>query len=86
MKEKRKKYEALRKLMAYQGVTYADICDAWNQKHTDTYKYTTWFSALMCGKADWKLEMCYFVLDYLGVPHSMFSHYFPKGGDNDDAA
>lgn len=79
----KKKYEALRKLLAFEDVTYQDLCDAWNAEHTDTCKYIQWFSNMFCGKVDWKLEVCYFVLDYMGIPHEQFSHYFPKGGETD---
>ena len=85
MKGKQRKFEQLRRLMAVMGVTYADICDAWNAEHPTQYKYTTYLSDLMCGKKDWKLSMCYFVLDFMEIPHTMLNYYFPKGGESDDS-
>lgn len=32
------------------------------------------------GNAEWKLDMCYQILDIFRIPHKQFNKYFPKDG------
>lgn len=65
--------------MAAERVTSHEIVDAWNEYSGASMGYS-YFSEILNGKRQFKLDFCYFILDYLETPHEQFSEYFPKGG------
>lgn len=77
---RKQKYAKLRSLMAFMGVSQADLAYAYNDSHPGVVKYPNWISRLLCGREDWKLDVMYWVLDYFDVPHNQLAEYFPKNG------
>lgn len=80
MNARRKRpFESLRRLMAQMGVTQRELVDAWNEQTLSSMGYS-YFSEIMSGKRQFKMDFAYFILDYLEVPHQQLHEYFPKGG------
>ena len=83
---RKNKYTRLRSLMAFEGVTQADLAYAYNDDHPGVNKFPNWVSRLMCGREEWKLSVMYWVLDYFDIPHHQLNEYFPPDGEQEDVA
>ena len=79
MERKDRPYEALRRLMSALGVPGYEIALAWN-KHSGERMTEARLSKMLNNRLRMHTDFCYFVLDYLGIPHEQFSEYFPNGG------
>lgn len=76
---RKRPFESLRRLMAQMGVTQRELVDAWNESTCSSMGYS-YFSELMTGRRQFRLDLAYFILGYLEIPDQQLNEYFPKGG------
>ena len=70
---KKQTYLKLRGLLAENDMTIAELA-------YQTGKSTPHISQCLLGKAQWRLDVVYRILDYFGIPYDQMHIYFPKRG------
>lgn len=87
------KFLRLRYAMADKGVTQKDLCNAYNEKYHVAERtidqkwalYQVEMSRYLCGQRPFRMDVMWFIMNYLGLPKEMLYLYFPEGGiDRDD--
>lgn len=78
---KAKLYQRLRTAMYERGYTASDMADLWNAEHDgERLKYHNWLAPYLNGHIPWRMDIVYWIMDTLGIPHEQMSYYFPKNG------
>ena len=85
MARKEKRFLRLRAAILESGYTLREIAEEWNieQGTTDGRKYHNWLYPFLSGERPFKLDLCYWLMDLLNLPHEQLGLYFPKDGKDD---
>lgn len=70
---RRKPYAELRGLMAKYDYTQAELAKKIGCSRT-------YLGEAINGSTEWKLDVCYQILDLFRIPHSKLNTVFPRGG------